>query len=191
MLWNDMSGYIENRSSVGCKTGYEDIEVETSKSLDFYKLLAVKYTSVNISKSDISRAYLEWVRLPKNRVLLGGNIGGVDLLIRHLTTQGLIYKKQDGTTFCFSPPFSGRIERALDFGRELLLKKCYRSPGRQLPRAFILGELCLHKSKPLLPIALLYRECLGRGLIEDVSVSGEAYVRIVGDGLRVAKGKIP
>jgi hypothetical protein len=156
-------------------------------ALAFFSFLVQRHASPHVSQADLAVAYRAWLRAGGGSAAGssssggggGGDGFGLEQTIRALQAQGLLLKKpapgvvlQD---YYLGVPGGGALAQALQAGREELLGKLRRAPGRQLPREYVLAKVRL-RSSPL-PTIVHLREALGRGLVTVLHLSDGPTVR--------------
>ena len=166
---------------------------EKARALAFFSSLAAAHPTAHVSEADVAVAYRAWLAsvLKTSASAACASAAsasasasaraaafGLDGTIKVLLGLGLLFKKPTPGVFTrdfyFGVPGGARLGTCLKEGREELLAKLRKAPGRQLPREHILKKQL--KRSPF-PSLFHLRDALGLGLVSMQHTSDGVLIR--------------
>jgi len=166
-------------------------DAHAARARAFLAFLARSHATPHVSHADLAVAYRAWLKAGASVGATGSSGGGgsgsgggggggfgLEQAVKALLGSGLLLRKASpgalSQDYYLGVPEGRLLAQCLSAGREELLSRVRRAPGRQLPREHVLRRAL--KSSPF-PTIVHLREALGRGLVTVQHLSDGPYVR--------------
>jgi hypothetical protein len=194
-------------SSVSASSSSASSSAVRGRAFDFFASLLAHHPTSHVSDTDVAVSYRAWLKEEAAAVGRGGGGGGAALqpagasgamqrlraaagagagfgleqALKELLSLGLLLRHSTpdaaSKSYTFGVPGGAQLAQYLKEGREELLARMRKAPGRQLPREHVLTKVRL-RSSPF-PTLIHLRDALGRGRVAVHHLSDGPYVRWV------------